>query len=134
MATEYADRIIVVTTPQVTSMHDADCVISLLKKYNERELSLLVNCFSRQMVKSGNQIDICDIRELLETDILGVVFSDENIIIAQNQGIPLYEDDAPAAYCYRRIVRRIIGDNVPIPERSLQRRRFFWRGRCYNEV
>jgi septum site-determining protein MinD len=115
-------------------MHDADCVISLLKKYEDRELSLLVNCFSAQMVRAGNQLDIRDIRELLATDIAGVVYSDENIIIAQNQGIPLFEDNTPAAYCYRRIVRRLLGDDVPIPDSTSTRRWFFRRGRCYNEA
>jgi septum site-determining protein MinD len=116
LATFDADRIIVVTTPQIAAIHDADCVISILKQYSQKEKMLLVNAFDRQMVKAGNMIQLQDIRELLETELLGVVHSDANIIISQNQGTPLAGSNTPAAKCYERIARRLIGEEIAIPD------------------
>lgn len=111
-----ADRIVVVTTPQIAAIHDADCVLQLLKRKKSEQICVLINCFRRQMVREGNMLDVSDICELLETELLGVVLEDEEIIIAQNHGIPVMGTRSAAADCYRNIARRIIGDDIPIPD------------------
>ncbi len=73
LATLDADRIILVTTPQIAAIHDADCVLQLLRRQKAKEVQLLVNCFRKRMVKEGNMLDIPDICELLEAKLIGVV-------------------------------------------------------------
>jgi septum site-determining protein MinD len=125
LATFDADRVIVVTTPQVAALHDADRVLELLRENPTQKRQLLVNCFDRQMAKSGNLIEISAIRTLLDVDLIGVVSADRQIIISQNQGIPLSGNNTPACSCYVRIVRRILGEELPILEdRSAASRRF----------
>ncbi len=124
LATVGADRIVVVTTPQIAAIHDADCVLQLLKRQKAAPLSILVNCFRRQMVKEGNMLDLPDICELLETELLGVVLEDEDIIIAQNHGEPVMGTRCEAAGCYQNIARRLAGEEIPVPD-YIRRKKLF---------
>ena len=81
-----ADKAVVVTTPQVAAVHDADCVLRLLRRKKDISTYLLINSFRKQLVKEGNMLQISDICELLNTELLGVVLEDEHIIISQNHG------------------------------------------------
>lgn len=130
LATFDADYIVVVTTPQIAAIHDADCVIQMLKRQKTARIGLLVNCFRRQMVKDGNMLDIPDICELLELEPLGVVLEDEEIIICQNHGEPVIGKHTDSESCYRNIARRIAGEDVPIPDYIRPKSifsRIFWR-------
>lgn len=111
-----ADRVIVVTTPQIAAIHDADCVLQLLKRKKFEKVNLLVNSFRRQMVRDGNMLDLPDICELLDTELIGVVLEDEEIIIAQNQGEPAMGRHSACEQCYENISRRITGEEVAIPD------------------
>lgn len=128
LATIGADHIIVVTTPQITAIHDADCVLQLLKRQKAKKVSLLINSFRRQMVREGNMLDVPDICELLETELIGVVLEDEDIIIAQNHGEPVGTNSLSSG-CYQNIARRINGEDIPIPDFTRRKRLFskvFW--------
>ena len=81
---------VVVTTPQVAAVHDADCVLRILKKNPKLKCSLLLNAYQEQMAKEGNMLRIEDVTSLLNTELLGVVFEDAQVIIAQNHGEPIY--------------------------------------------
>jgi septum site-determining protein MinD len=125
LACELADEIIVVTTPHVTAIHDADRVLSLLKRDPDRKIQLITNCYDRRLMRAGHQIGLSDIEKLLETRLIGVVYHDDNILISQNRGEPLYGKNTPAAACYQRIVGRMLGDNIAIPYDAPEKRRFF---------
>lgn len=116
LATFDADRIVVVTTPQISSIHDADCVLNILKRGRCKNIQLLVNCFRKQMVKDGNMLDVSDIRELLEADLLGVILEDENVIICQNHGEPVMGKHSIAEQCYQNVARRLTGETLAIPD------------------
>lgn len=116
LATFDADRAVVVTTPQVAAIHDADCVLQILKRKKIKEINLLVNSFRRQMVKNGDMLDIPDICNLLEAPLLGVVLEDENIIISQNHGEPVIGSHSVSEECYFDIAKRILGQEIPIPD------------------
>lgn len=116
LATFDADCVVVITTPQVAAIHDADCVLQLLKSKKKKNVRLLVNSFRRQMVKNGDMLDIPDICELLETDLLGVVLEDETIIVSQNHGEPVMGKHSVSEECYQNIARRLTGEEVPIPD------------------
>lgn len=113
-----ADKAVVVTTPQVAAVHDADCVLRLLKKEQKErgaEPYLLINMFQKQLVREGNMLRVEDICELLDAELLGVVLEDERILIAQNHGESMAEQKGVSVGCYRNICRRIMGEDVPIP-------------------
>ncbi len=114
LATCSADHIVVVTTPQVAAVHDADCVLRILKRNPVVKTSLLINAYQEQMAKEGNMLRIEDVTGLLETELLGVVVEDSEIIICQNHGEPVFKRKSRAELCYENICRRIIGEEIPI--------------------
>ena len=125
LATCTADRAVVVTTPQVSAVHDADCVLRILKRRKNLSVFLLVNAFHRQMAREGNMLRVEDICELLHTPLLGVVLEDDSIVVSQNHGESILGRKSSSEGCYRNICRRIEGEDVPIPD-YLRERHPFW--------
>lgn len=124
LATFDANHIVVVTTPQIAAIHDADCVLQLLRRQKFERVSLLVNCFRRQMVRDGNMLDLPDISELLEADLLGVVLEDEEVIVCQNHGEPVFGHHTISESCYQHIAQRLNGEEVDIPD-YIRRKKLF---------
>lgn len=110
-----ADRAIVVTNPEVTSVRDSDRVIGLLQHHGI-PASLLVNRLSVEMVEAGEMMSKEDVIDILAIDLLGLIVEDRKIIDAGNQGIPVVLDESSSAgQAYRRIARRLTGEHVEIP-------------------
>ena len=110
-----ADRAIVVTTPEVSAVRDADRIIGLLEANELRNPKLLINRVRPDMVKRGDMMSIDDIIDILAIDLIGVVPDDEKIVISTNKGEPAVTDEkSQAGQAYRNITRRILGENVPI--------------------
>lgn len=110
-----ADRAIVVTTPEVSAVRDADRIIGLLEAEDLRSPRLIINRIRPHMVKRGDMMDISDILDILAIDLLGVIPDDESIVISTNRGEPAVTDHSSrAGEAYRRITRRIQGEEVPL--------------------
>ena len=112
-----ADEAIVVTTPEVSAVRDADRIIGLLEANEIREPQLIVNRLRIDMVKSGNMMSVEDIVELLATKLLGVVPDDQEIIITSNKGEPAaINSKSIIGTAYKNIAQRIQGYQVPLME------------------
>lgn len=112
-----AREAIVVTTPEVSAIRDADRVIGLLEAAELHRPSLIINRISPEMVKRGDMMDQHDVVELLAVDVLGLVPADERLIIATNRGIPVVHDKkAPSGAAFLRIAARVDGEKVPLLE------------------
>ena len=111
-----ADRAIVVTTPEKSSVRDADRIIGLLEKEEMMEPPrLIINRIRNHMVKTGDMIDIDDIVQLLSIDLIGIVIDDDEVIKASNKGEPVaLHPNSKASIAYRNIARRILGETVPL--------------------
>lgn len=110
-----ADHAVVVTTPEVSAVRDADRIIGLLEKEDLREPKLIVNRMRHQMVKHGDMMSIDDIIEILAVDLLGVVPEDEMVVISTNRGeMVVLNNTSKSGQAYRNIVRRIKGEDVPM--------------------
>ena len=110
-----ADRAIVVTTPEVSAVRDADRIIGLLEANELRNPKLLINRVRPDMVKRGDMMSIDDIIDILAIDLIGVVPDDEKIIVSTNRGEPAVTDNKSlAGEAYRSMTRRILGENIPI--------------------
>ncbi|NLM28274.1 MAG: septum site-determining protein MinD [Clostridiaceae bacterium] len=109
-----ADRAIVITTPEVSAVRDADRIIGLLEANDIKNPSLIVNRVRHEMVRKGDMMSIEDIIDILAIQLVGVVPDDENIIISTNRGEPAVSDNkSMAGQAYRNITRRILGEDVP---------------------
>ena len=108
-----ADRAIVVTTPEVSAVRDADRIIGLLEANEIGKTELVVNRLRADMVKRGDMMSSDDVVEILAVDLLGVV-PDENIVVSTNQGEPLVGNKSLAGQAYENICHRIMGEDVPL--------------------
>lgn len=107
-----ATRALVVTTPEVSAIRDADRIIGLLEKNKIQKINLIVNRIRIDMVKRGDMMSVEDVSEILSVDLLGVIPDDEYVVVATNQGEPVIELDALSGKAYQNICRRIIGEEV----------------------
>lgn len=116
-----ADRAIVVTTPEVSAVRDADRIIGLLEAAELRNPRLIVNRLRIDMVKSGDMMNIEDITDILAIDLIGVVPDDEEIVISTNRGEPaIGNENSLCGQAYRNITRRITGEDVPFLQLDVQ--------------
>ncbi|HIT67522.1 MAG TPA: septum site-determining protein MinD [Candidatus Merdisoma merdipullorum] len=109
-----ADRAIIVTTPEVSAIRDADRIIGLLEANEIHKIDLIVNRVRMDMVKRGDMMSIEDVIDILAIDLIGAVPDDEHIVIATNQGEPLAGDSSLAGTAYMNICKRILGEEVPL--------------------
>ncbi len=108
-----AKEAIVVTTPEVSAIRDADRVVG---KLNDKQLPirLIVNRLRPDMVRSGDMLSVEDVCEILSIELVGIVPDDEEIIDTTNKGEPIVLDDtARLRMIYDKIARRLEGDLVP---------------------
>lgn len=108
-----AGKAIVVTTPEVSSIRDADRIIGLLKESSKTDIDLIINKVRFKMVKNNDMLSPEDVTEMLGVNLIGVIPDDENIVISTNRGEPLSGDDTPAGQAYKNICSRITGEDVP---------------------
>jgi septum site-determining protein MinD len=108
-----ASEAIVVTTPEVSAIRDADRVIG---KLHERGLPvrLIVNRLRPEMVRSGDMLSVEDVTEILSAELLGIVPEDEEVIDTTNKGEPIVlQSESRLAAIYDKIARRLEGELVP---------------------
>jgi septum site-determining protein MinD len=108
-----ASEAIVVTTPEVSAIRDADRVIG---KLHERGLPvrLIVNRLRPEMVRSGDMLSVEDVTDILSAELLGIIPEDDEVIDTTNKGEPIVlQPDSRLAAIYDKIARRLEGDLVP---------------------
>lgn len=110
-----AEQAIVVTTPEVSAVRDADRIIGLLEAAGLKSPKLVVNRIRTKMVKTGDMMSVEDMLDILAIDLLGIVPDDDSIVISTNKGEPAVLDDkSRAGQAYRNIAARITGKEVPL--------------------
>jgi septum site-determining protein MinD len=107
-----ADRALVVTTPEVSAIRDADRIIGLLEANEIKNISLIVNRLRMDMIRRGDMMSIDDVVDILAVHLIGAVPDDESIVVSTNQGEPLVGTDSLAGQAYLNICRRIMGEEV----------------------
>ena len=108
-----ADRALVVTTPEVSAIRDADRIIGLLEASQMQEIDLIVNRVRMDMVRRGDMMSVADVADILAVNVIGAVPDDEDVVISANQGEPLVDTDTVAGQAYLNICKRITGESVP---------------------
>ncbi|MBE5827100.1 MAG: septum site-determining protein MinD [Butyrivibrio sp.] len=124
-----ADRAIVVTTPEVSAVRDADRIIGLLEAKEIKNHQLIVNRLRPDLIKRGDMMSADDVVEILAVELIGQVPDDENIVIATNNGEPLVGDNSLAGQAYMNICRRVTGENVPFLDLETKKGLFGWLSR-----
>jgi septum site-determining protein MinD len=109
-----ADRVLVMTNPEVSAVRDADRVIGILDAEEKGPAALVINRLDLAMVKRGDMLSVEDVLDLLAVELIGIVPEDENVIVASNKGQPLALDaKTKAGQAFQNIARRLMGEQVP---------------------
>ena len=123
LAMYFADRAIVVTNPEVSSVRDSDRVLGLLSSKTRRaeegdtpiKEHLLVTRYSPARVELGEMLALKDIQDILSIDLLGVIPESDAVLRASNMGSPvILERNSNAGLAYSDAVDRLIGKQVPM--------------------
>lgn len=109
-----AKEAIVVTTPEIAAVRDADRVIGLLEANGIQKISLLVNRLRPEMIKSNDMMSVSDVKEILAIPLLGVIPEDECVIVSTNRGEPLVLEKKLSlpGVAFENTAYRLDGQNV----------------------
>ena len=110
-----AKEALIVTTPEIAAVRDADRVIGLLEAEGIHKISLIVNRVKPKMVEDNKMMSVDDVLELLAVPLIGVIPDDERVIVATNKGEPLVigEEKCLPANSFMNIAKRLEGEKVP---------------------
>ncbi len=118
------DKAIIVTTPEVSAVRDADRIIGLLEAEGVNDPQVVINRIVADMVNRGDMMNINDMIEILAIELLGIVPDDENIVVSTNKGEPVaLNEETRAGKAFNNIARRIEGEDIPLM--SLEEDSFF---------
>lgn len=132
-----AQAAIVVTTPEIAAVRDADRVVGLLEAHRVKQIHLIVNRIRPAMVQANNMMSVQDVQEILSIPLLGIVPDDERVIVSTNRGEPLVLADQLSlpGLAINNIAQRLEGQKVDFLDLDAaydtlfnRIRRFFSRG------
>jgi septum site-determining protein MinD len=111
-----AQEAIIVTTPEVSAVRDADRVIGLLEANGVKKIRLIVNRIKPEMVQMNEMMSVEDVLEILAIELLGIVPDDSRVIVSSNKGEPLVlgHPTSLPAMAFNNIARRLEGEKVPL--------------------
>ena len=124
-AVKLADEGVVVTTPTVSAVRDADKVLHLMEAAGIPYRFVIVNMLRRQLMKEGIMMSPDDIRDVLGTPLLGVIPDDETALVGCNTGRPLVTVKCMSGSALRRIAERVRGTALSLPPLTARRRGLF---------
>lgn len=109
-----ADKVLVMTNPEISAVRDADRVIGILDAEEKGPASLVINRINPMLVKRGDMLSVDDVLDLLAIELIGIIPEDENVLVASNKGQPLALDPkSKAGQAFGNIARRLLGEEVP---------------------
>ena len=114
---------IVITTPEVSAVRDADRVIGLLATMDVRPVQLVLNRVRPKMMANQEMLAVDDVTDILALPLLGLVQEDERVIVSTNRGEPLTleANPSPAGQAYLNIARRLCGEEIPLIDPAKKR-------------
>lgn len=109
-----AEEALIVTTPEIAAVRDADRVVGLLEAQGIRRIHLIVNRLRPAMVQANDMMSVQDVQEILAIPLIGIVPEDERVIVSTNRGEPLVlaENISLAGTAFDNIARRLEGEKV----------------------
>nr|YP_009256709.1 septum site-determining protein [Entransia fimbriata]YP_009256733.1 septum site-determining protein [Entransia fimbriata]ANI25356.1 septum site-determining protein [Entransia fimbriata]ANI25457.1 septum site-determining protein [Entransia fimbriata]WKT05739.1 septum-site determining protein [Entransia fimbriata]WKT05740.1 septum-site determining protein [Entransia fimbriata]WKT05858.1 septum-site determining protein [Entransia fimbriata] len=112
-----AQEAIIVTTPEITSIRDADRVIGLLEADHLRDVKLLVNRVRPEMIEREDMMSVADVQEVLGLPLLGAIPEDPQVIISTNRGEPLVwkNPNSVSGTAFQECAKRLVDNSTMDP-------------------
>lgn len=122
-----AREALIVSTPEIAAVRDADRVVGLLEAHGVKKINLIVNRLRPEMVEANDMMSVEDVREILAIDLIGVIPDDEKVIVSTNRGEPLVlsENKTLAGSAFDNIARRLEGEKIPFLELNVAQENLF---------
>jgi septum site-determining protein MinD len=110
-----ADEVLIVTTPEVSAVRDADRIVGLVEAEEKDSPRLIINRLSPSLVRLGQMLSTADVVEILAIDLIGIVPEDKEILVSTNRGLPVALDgNASSGQAFRNIAGRLLGQDIPL--------------------
>ena len=119
----FADEAIICTNPELSSCRDSDKIVGLIASSAKRvvegrgdvEMSLLITRYDPERVEASDSLSMDDIEEMLGLPLIGVVPDSKDVLVSSNMGQPVaMAEDTDAGQAYGDIVKRFLGEDVPM--------------------
>jgi len=115
-----ADTALIVTTPEISSVRDADRVIGIIdakskkaQEGKEVEKYIIINRIKPDLVEKGEMLSTEDVLHILALPLIGIVPDDEEIVKSTNIGEPVaLNEKSLVGEAFRRIAKRLEGEKV----------------------
>ncbi len=122
-----AQEAIIVTTPEITAVRDADRVVGLLEAQNIKKINLIVNRIRPAMVQANDMMSVQDVQEILAIPLMGIIPDDEKVIVSTNKGEPLVlaENISVPGTAFANIAKRLLGEKVDFIDLTVPKDNFF---------
>lgn len=122
-----AKEALIVSTPEIASVRDADRVVGLLEANGIKRIRLIVNRLRPAMVQANDMMSVQDVQEILAIPLIGVIPDDEKVIVSTNRGEPLVlsETNSLAGTAFDHIARRLEGQKIEFLDLNGQQDGFF---------
>lgn len=123
LAMQFADRAIVVTNPEVSSVRDSDRIIGLLDSKTAKAARgdrmpkhLLLTRFDAVRAERGDMLKTEDVLEILSIPLLGIIPDSDEVLKASNLGAPVVLSNPACApsRAYQDAAKRLRGEDVPM--------------------
>ena len=116
-AVSVSNQAIVVITPSLSSIRDADKVLSILRSYKLQKISLVLNMVRGDLLISGEILGVKEIENLLKTTVIGVIPQDDSVLLAKNAYI---ENSTEAGEAFHKLATSVINGKVRLfkPEKK----------------
>ncbi len=111
-----ADEAIVITTPEVAAIRDADRIIGVLSSDGILNIRLIINKIRGEMMRNGNMVSCQDIENILGVSSVGYVPDDKAVVVSTNRGeLSARSFRSHAGREFRKIASRITGALMDMP-------------------
>jgi len=114
-----ADQVIIITTPEVAALRDADRVVGILEKKDRFSRCLVINRYRRKMVQQGRMMTPEEVLEILSCQLVGIIPEDEEVINAAYEGkLIAMNQRSEAGREFFKTARRLLGEEIPFSIRD----------------
>ncbi|MCD8181707.1 MAG: septum site-determining protein MinD [Firmicutes bacterium] len=110
-----ADSAIIVTTPELTAIRDADRAVSVLEDMGIADIKVIINRVRADMIDRGIMMNVDDCVDMLRVPVIGIIPEDEELIISSLKGsLAISNENSKAGKAFMNIAARISCEEVPV--------------------
>lgn len=117
-----ADEAIVIATPHISSLRDADKTLAILYSHNINVLGLVVNRIRGDMILNKEMLDPCEIAEVIKQKLIGAIPEDDFL---SSNGLVKNMSDSPSSLAFDMLSCNLEKGNTEIFDYTKRYRGFF---------